>query len=296
MIDLNLLATLGILLQTKSVSRTAQRLGLSQPTVSRSLGRLRKLLSDPLLVRSGGGMELTYRATELAKPLDQWLALTSTMLEPKHFDPSVLDRRFRVASTDFGVLSVLSPALGRIRRAAPACRIDISAFSGDMFQRLATSELDLIVSGLQPDLSIVHARYLFSETFSIVLHADHPLAREHGGHALPIETYLRWPHIALAVGEPGFDYVDACLGDRAADRRLLTRLPYFYAAPELIGASQALLTMPTRAARKFASDCGFHCMPAPVEIADFQYWALWHERSARDPAVLWLINILAEAG
>ncbi|MFX4635613.1 LysR family transcriptional regulator, partial [Acinetobacter baumannii] len=49
--------TLALLLQTKSVTRTALRLGLSQPSVSRSLAHLREILGDPLLVRSGGGME-----------------------------------------------------------------------------------------------------------------------------------------------------------------------------------------------------------------------------------------------
>ena len=99
--------TLALLLQTKSVTRTALRLGLSQPSVSRSLAHLREILGDPLLVRSGGGMELTRRAEELAGPIEQWLQTTSSLLQPQTFDPAGMQRAFRVASTDFGVLAVL---------------------------------------------------------------------------------------------------------------------------------------------------------------------------------------------
>jgi hypothetical protein len=63
--DLNRLITLNTLLQTRSISRAALRLCLSQPTVSRALGQLRQLLADPLLVRSGSGMMLTRRGVEL---------------------------------------------------------------------------------------------------------------------------------------------------------------------------------------------------------------------------------------
>ncbi|SEJ00100.1 transcriptional regulator, LysR family [Sphingobium sp. AP50] len=282
--------TLSILLQTRSVSRAAQRLGLSQPTVSRALGQLRQLLADPLLVRSGSGMMLTRRGVELAKPLEDWLSMTTTMLAPPEFAPAMLDRSFRIAATDYGVLSVLSPALPAIGAAAAGCRIDVSAFSQDMFRRLASGELDLIIYGFEPDLSVTHARHLFHETQSLIVRPDHPLAAR---KAVTLDDYFAWPHVAISVGDPDVDHVQSCLGDRAAERRVVAKLPYFYAAPDLIGSSDVILTMPSRAAQRFAHAHGFACLPAPDEVAGFDYWLLWHERSARDPATAWLIDILA---
>ena len=292
--DLNLLMTLSVLLQTRSVSRTAQRLGLSQPTVSRSLGQLRQMMADPLLVRSGNGMTVTRRALELAEPLENWLAMSSALLTPDRFDPRDLARTFRISSTDFGVLSVLTPALPQIKAAAPGCSIEISAFSHDMFKRLMTGELDLIISGLEPDLSLTHARYLFSETQSCVMSAAHPIAGL-ADQPLSLDDYLTWPHVAMAIGEQEFDHVDASLGERAAERSIMARLPYFYAAPDLLGFSEAILTLPTRAARRLAASHGLACFPAPPEISGFDYWLLWHERSARDPAILWLVDELGLA-
>ncbi|KAA9020189.1 MULTISPECIES: LysR family transcriptional regulator [Sphingobium] len=287
--------TLSMLLQTRSVSRSAQRLGLSQPTVSRALGQLRQLLADPLLVRSGGGMTLTQRGEALAQPLEAWLAMSSALLEPVSFDPAVLDRNFRVAATDYGVLSVVSPALPAIGAAAPNCGIDVSAFSDDMFKKLVSGELDLIIYGFEPDLSLTHARHLFRETQSLIVRRDHPIAAGGSDAPVSLDTYLGWPHVAVTIGDPDVDHVQSCLGDRVSERQLVARLPYFYAAPDLIGATDAILTMPTRAAGRFACSHGFACLPSPTEIKGFDYWVLWHERSARDPATLWLIDQLAAA-
>lgn len=287
---------LGILLQTRSVSRAAERLGVSQPTVSRSLAQLRDLLADPLLVRSGGGMTLTQRGVELAKPLEEWLALTSTVLEPQVFAPADLDRTFRIATTDFGVLSVVSPALAAISAAAPLSRVEIAAFSGDMFKKLVAGELDVIITGFEPDLSVTHSRHLFRETQALVMRADHPLALRHRGGLVPLEDYLAWPHIAMAIGDPDVDHVHQSLGERAAERRVVARLPYFYAAPDLLGASDAILTIPRRAADRLAGTHGLACLDAPPEAAGFDYWALWHERSARDLAIGWLVDTFAAVG
>lgn len=291
--DLNLLVVLHMLLQTRSVSRAAQQLGISQPTVSRALSELRRQVGDPLLVRSGAAMTPTSRAVELARPLEKWLALTSSVLEPARFTPDQIKRVFRIAATDYGVLSVIAPVLPTIRHYAPDCRIEITPFTSDMVRKCAAGHLDLIVYGFAPDLSATHSRHLFRESQSVIVRADHPLARHHQDGPMPLDDYLRWPHIGISIGDPAVDHVHQCLGDRADERRVVARLPYFYAASDLIGTSDAILTIPTRAARQFATAQHFACLAAPAEIGGFDYWVLWHEHSARDPATLWLIEQLS---
>ncbi len=291
-VDVNLLMVLAVVLQTRSVSRAAERLGLSQPTVSRALSQLRTSFSDPLLVRSGVTMALTQRAMELAGPLEEWMTATSTLLKPATFSPTTLDRRFVIASSDYGVLSVISPKLPVVRAAAPACHIEIAAYSDDMFHKLAVGEIDVIVYGFEPGSPAMHVRPLFSETQSIVVRQGHPLASS-GPDAVSLEAYLAWPHIAISIGANGYDHVAYCLGERNADRQILASVPYFYAAADLLGDSDAILTMPTRAATKFAKTLGLVRLPAPAQIAGFDYRAIVHERSVRDPATQWLVDRLA---
>lgn len=291
--DLNSLVVLGLLLRTKSVTRTAQRLGVSQPSVSRSLAQLRDLLDDPLLVRTAGGMELTRRAEELAGPLQAWLTDTSTLLEPAQFDPGALERRFRIASTDFGVAAVVAPSLHHIAAAAPGVAIDIQPFSDDMIAKLTSGEIDVIVSGLDPDRSQTYDRFLFADSFSCVVSRSHPLAQRPSHAPLPLDDFLAWPHISLVVNENEFDRVAVRLGEQADQRRVIARLPYFQAAPSLIRGSDAIMTLPTRAAMDFVRSHDLARLPGPACLGKMNYRLLWNERSRRDPAIHWLCDMFA---
>lgn len=290
-VDPSLLVVLAFLLKTRSVTRTAAQLKTSQPSVSRALAQLRVLLDDPLLVRAGGGMTLTRRAEDLAGPVQAWLASTTTLLEPPRFDPQMLERRFRVASTDFGVMAVIAPALARLTAAAPKAVLDIVALKGAMIEELATGDVDLLVSGLDPNLTQTHEQFLFKEGFSCLFRAGHPLD---GTQApIPLATFVEWPHVAVTVGEEDFDRIDSRLGSGGARRRVIARVPYFGVSPLTIGGSDAIVTLPSRAAHTFAGAHGLGLRPAPVEVGTIGYRLLWHERTARDPASAWLRMILA---
>lgn len=290
-IDPNLLVILAVLLKTRSVSNTAAQLKTSQPKISRALAQLRGLLDDPVLVRTNEGMTLTSRAQELTAPLQDWLSATDGLLEPQLFDPQTLARRFRVASTDYGLLTVVGPALVKIAREAPGVTIDIVPLKGSMVRELAQADVDLVVSGLDPDGSNLHDRFLFKEEFSCVFRQGHDL--DGGDGAVALREFLAYPHIAMTVGEIEYDRIDTRLATNEVARHILARIPYFSAAPHLIGGTDAMVTLPARAARKLTVGGTLVTRPAPVEIGGFDYRLLWHPRSARDPALAWLVDLLA---
>lgn len=292
-IDLNLLLMLSLLLQTRSVSATARRIGTSQPTASRALARLRELFGDPLLIRTNSGMELTRRAEELVEPLRDWLAHTDALLVDRSFDPATVKRRFRIASTDFGVSAAIAPALARFHGEAPCAAIDILPFTEGMHGKLASGEIDLMVSGLDPDNSITYSQRLFQMTGACLMRADHPLALE-TTERISLDQFLEWPHISILVGEDGFDRVAALLGARAAERRVIATIPYFQAAHTLLDASDALMLLPMPTARRLLRDERIAVRQAPDILPSMDYWVFWHERSRRDPATMWLVDLLAD--
>ena len=63
--DLNLLVVFDAIIQEKTLTRAGQRLGMSQPTVSHALSRLRHMLKDELFVRTPEGMQPTPRAERM---------------------------------------------------------------------------------------------------------------------------------------------------------------------------------------------------------------------------------------
>ena len=83
-LDLNLLRYLVVLVQEKSVSRTAERLHVTQPAVSAAIKRLRLTYNDPILVRSGQTMQPTPRAFDMARLIEPMLKRAYEMTQEQH--------------------------------------------------------------------------------------------------------------------------------------------------------------------------------------------------------------------
>lgn len=294
----NLLLVLAVLLQTRSVSNAALKLGMSQPSVSRALAKLRDALNDPLLVRSGVGMARTRRGDELVERLADWMANTSTLLASPSFDPHSERRQFRVASTDFGVMAVILPAIERLRVAAPLMRIDVVPLSHATHRALAQGEIDLAISGLDHDPSLLHRSLLFRDRFVCVTRKGHPLTAG-STSPVPLDEFIAWPHLGLTVSEAELDRVLLSLGDAVKDREVAASLPYFGMAADMLVAGDLVSVLPSRTLdvpyRRAACGHVLAVRPAPEGLGELEYWLLWHERSRRDPASIWLRDELARA-
>src|SRR6186713_325741 len=109
--DLNLLDLFQVVLEERHVGRGAVRLNLSPSAVSHGLGRLRKLLGDPLFLRTPKGVVPTARATELATSISEILArIRGVVSSGAPFDPARSARRFVIGAPD-GASAVFLPSL-----------------------------------------------------------------------------------------------------------------------------------------------------------------------------------------
>lgn len=64
-------------LDESSVSRAAERLGVSQSAVSHTLDKLRRIFNDPLFIRVGRGIESTARARSLRDSRESVLSISN---------------------------------------------------------------------------------------------------------------------------------------------------------------------------------------------------------------------------
>src|ERR1700722_11391509 len=125
LLDLNLLVALDALLMEANVGRAAMRIGLSQPAASHALRRLRDVLHDPLLVRTGARMELTPRAQALRAPLAQALDQVRALFTPDQFDASRRERHFRLEESTMLVDKLMIPLMEKVTKQAPEVTIDV---------------------------------------------------------------------------------------------------------------------------------------------------------------------------
>ena len=145
MLDLNLLKALDALLETRSVTQTAARLSLTQPTVSGMLARLRDALSDPLFVRSQRGIIPTARAEALAGPLKAVLHDIGALLQSASFDPAIAELTVSIAATDYAQRVQILPFLAFLRVQAPGIRVSVRPANGqDLTGQMERGTLELI--------------------------------------------------------------------------------------------------------------------------------------------------------
>ncbi|WP_437311801.1 LysR family transcriptional regulator [Sorangium sp. So ce388] len=296
-LDLNLLVVLDALLAERHVTRAAARVGMTQPACSHALGRLRRALGDPLLVRGARGAMLpTPRAEALAPALRAALrGLASAIRGEPRFDPATARRTFRIATGDYAELVLLPPLLSLLASAAPSVDVwmmPLALTRDGVVAQLTSGAVDVVIGpprrGWPDDL---YVRPLFEERFRCVVRRDHPAA--HG--RLTLDRYCALSHLLVAPrGTPG-SLVDDALAALGRDRRIAATVPHFLVAPHVIAATDLMATLGARIVDATAAPLGLAVLPPPLELAGFSFAMIWHERTHHDPAHRWLRDQIARA-
>ncbi|MBL8680353.1 MAG: LysR family transcriptional regulator [Myxococcales bacterium] len=296
-VDLNLLVVLDALLQERSVTRAARRVGLSQPATSSALSRLRAHFEDPLFVRTARGIEPTPRAIAIAPVLASALeAVRATLAEPKAFDAANARRAFRLSVPDSLAVLVLPALLERIGREAPGIDLQLKPVVSsldDADRALLEGELDVaVVPAKMPssaERSGVQQRALWREEFVCVLREGHPLAKR---RALKMDEWLALHHLLVAPrGTPG-SLVDDTLARMGLARRVALMVPQFLLAAPVVARSDLAWTAPGHVARAMQERYRLVVKPVPFELEGFTLFLRWHSRFDRDAAHKWLRALL----
>lgn len=143
--DLNLLVALHALLSERHVTRAAAAVGTSQSAMSRTLGRLRDMFGDPLLVRTKVGMVPTARAQALYPEIEEVLARVREVIRPARFDPGEAVGSIRMAAPDIVSYMLVPPLLQRLAREAPRLDLEVVGWSGLWREELERGAVDLTV-------------------------------------------------------------------------------------------------------------------------------------------------------
>lgn len=291
-LDLNLLQVLHHLLVERRVSRVALKLGVSQPAVSNSLARLRKLLDDELFVRTPGGMSPTPYAQQLGEPVGQALGLIRAALEERRqFEPARSDRTFTVGMTDIGEIYFLPRLLSHLRAAAPGVRLStVRNTAARLKDDLAEGRVDLAL-GLLPELQAgFFQQRLFTQRYVCLLRRGHPLA----GKRLGLKEFSAAEHVVVVAAGTGHHEVDEWLKARGVPRDVRLTVPHFVAIGHILEASELIATVPERLAQRMVEPFGLLSLKHPADLPSAAIHAFWHERYHRDPANQWLRALIVE--
>jgi DNA-binding transcriptional LysR family regulator len=280
-IDLNLLHVFAAVHQSGSVSRAAERLGLSQPAASHALTRLRLLLHDPLFVRAPGGVRPTPRAERLAPQVVAALQLLDAALqESDRFDAARARRRFVLHMSDIGADEFLPLLLRGLAQEAPGVTLEAVQLPPEAIApALEQGRLDLAFGHL-PELGGREQATLLDERYVVLLRRGHPLAGAlHDKAALQRLEYI----VVRSHTVPA-----RALQQLGLESRIRLALPHFMVVPPILEATDLAVVLPARPAARFAARHALQVVDADLGLPPFPVAMHWHWRHTADPGHRWL--------
>jgi DNA-binding transcriptional LysR family regulator len=292
--DLNLLPVLVAIHEHGSVTAAAQHLGMSQPSVSTALAKLRHRYGDPLFHRAGHGMKATPRLRKLIQPLREALTrMDETFASESAFVPATTQRTFTFAMSDLGEMVFMPKILKRLRELAPHATVRSVAASAAQIERgLETGEVDVAV-GYFPDLreKSFLEKHLFYHHFVCLLRANHPVTAA----TLTMAQFLSLEHAVVYGAGRTNEIFERHLRAKKIHRRVVLETPHFLSIPSIISRSDLVVTVP-HAVGTFVKNVHMNIRVAqpPMRTPKIDLKLHWHSNFQRDTKNKWLREVVAD--
>ena len=291
-VDLNLLRLFDAVYRTRSVSRAAQTLGLTQPAASQGLTRLRLLIQDPLFTRAPGGVQPTAKADRLSAAVASALTTLELALnESASFEPAVSAQTFRLHLSDIGEARFLPALISAVRRQAPNIRVESAPLPhDDIAAALNSGRLDVAI-GFLPTVQGTRQHALLQDRYIVLLRKDHPWLSASDAPptatGAPITPLSRLRQLDYAAVRSHAETLHILQLLQLEDRLRLTAA-HFLALPDIVRDTDLAVLMPRNIAQGFAQSGDYVVVEPHLPLSDFTVSLHWSARFENDPANRWL--------
>ncbi|USU09718.1 LysR substrate-binding domain-containing protein [Sphingomonadaceae bacterium OTU29MARTA1] len=290
--DLNLLPIFVALMEERSVTRAAERLGMTQPALSNALARLRLMLGDQLFIRERYGILPTPVALALAPTIAEALSqLDDAVLGQQAFDPATAERLLTIAPNGY-VEFVLVPAIvARLQRVAPGIRLRLTPYGNDLSETGVVSGTTALVLGriIDPPDNLV-VQHVMDEGLACVVRADHPTVDD----TITREQFETLKHVNIVPPGRMRAGLFQALAQQELKRDVAISVTNFFAVAEMIAVTDYCATLPDLICRRLRHDPRLKVLAAPVDLGTFPVEMAWHVRYRHDPAHRWLRELIGE--
>ncbi|GKS83962.1 MULTISPECIES: LysR family transcriptional regulator [unclassified Acidovorax] len=296
-LDLNLLRVFDEVMTERNLTRAAHKLSLTQPAVSNALRRLREVLGDDLVVRSGQGVQPTPRALTLWPPVRQALAQLQQSLAPGDFDPATASSTFVLAMADATGATLIPPLVEIIEREAPGVSVRVVPLTTrDPRSMLDDESADMAVGYFPAVMADLTARAqtdsvvafesvrLYDGEYVCVMRHGHPLAQV----PMTLDLYCNARHLLVSFSGKPYGFIDEALTALGRERRIVLTVNQFFTAGRVVTTTDLLTVLPRHfvGVASIAGELVWRPLPMPLPTVHVD--ALWHRRRLHDAAHRWL--------
>ncbi|MFG1944239.1 LysR family transcriptional regulator [Nonomuraea sp. NPDC048826] len=285
-VNLNLLVPLLAMLEERSVTRAAERVGLSQSAMSHALGRLRRLLGDNLLVRQGNAVALTPRAVQLIAPVRATLQQAADLVSLPVFDPAT-DRRVITVAMTTSTAFVLGARLGRlVAERAPHATLRLRTITVPAESTFTEHGVDVVL--ISEGFASPHPRErLYDDRIVVVAAADTPPEMS------ALDLLTTQPHVVVDAERRVFPY--PVLDERGVAYRVGLRVSDFLLVPYLVGRAGGVALLRYRVAAEMRALVGLRIEEFPFPLPGLGIDMVWNPHLGDHPFMAWLRQLLFDA-
>ncbi|GAA3212802.1 LysR family transcriptional regulator [Actinocorallia longicatena] len=289
-LDLNLLVALDALLEEGGVTPAARRLGVSPPVMSRTLGRIREAVDDPILVRSGHRMIPTPRALELRGDVRKVVRYGRALLQPEQGpDPAAMLRRFTLRIDEMLLAGLASPLVDGLRAEAPGVSLCFRSDELVGTSALRDGRVDLELGVIAHADPSTRVEPLLTGRLIGVVREGHPLSEV----VVTKKRYAAADHVAVSRTGRAHGEIDDLLAESGLSRNVVAVLPGYTAGLFMARESDVVCPFPSMLAPWTPRLLGLHTFDLPVEPPELAVSMAWHPRHDKDAAHRWLRDRVA---
>ncbi|SAK91820.1 LysR substrate binding domain protein [Caballeronia fortuita] len=292
-VDLNLLRVFQAIVEERSLTKAGERLALSQPAVSYSLGRLRTLFDDTLFIRTRAGMQPTPVALELAEIVGRALDTVREALRfAERFDAATSNRTFRLSLSDAGEMAYLPAICKALHEVAPRVKLLVEPSPVEEIEEaLRSSRLDFAIGNLPSLLPRTRHALLFEEAYVCMTRKRQGLPE---GKTLALDPFLSASHVQVRSLEHSHHALDDALRAQGVGRNIALALPHFVAVPGVLAVTDHFATLPERLAHILNRSDAFRIYALPVRLPRAAVTMHWHEHFHEDEGIAWMRALMSE--
>ena len=283
-IDGRLLRLFVIVFEEQSVTKAAERLNLTQSAVSHGLERLRKIVNDPLFVRSGRGITATYVAEKMVEDVRILIRDMRSLSEPRGFKLEAVTGRFVIAANDLLWSSLISELFIAMRTHAPYLDLRIVNVGSDPARFIREGHFDLVLTPIIPEGSEFKKQKIFEDEFVCFFDPEFTSAPKN------IEDYLSRSHARIVLSSNESSPIDQLLSSIGKNRRVALQVPSFAGLPGLMKGTELVALLPSLIKKKIMSD--FEIGTSPLNIDNLEMYQIWHSRNNDNPLHQWIRALL----
>lgn len=293
-LDLNLLVSLDALLQERSVTRAADLVGVSQPTMSTALSRLRRHFGDDLLTRVGNSYELTPLAAKLGGQTGAALAdIERIFLHSSHSDAIPARKEFTVLGSDYAMAILGEPLASLVAARAPNVRLRFEHHHPSQIERGIETlrSVDALILPHGYLLDTPHCD-LFTDRWVFLVAADNPSIGEH----LSMDDLRDMPWVLTYHSQFAFTAAGRQLQMLGIEPHVQFVVESFLALAPYVVHSDRIALIQERAASLHMQGGGLRCVPCPFDVVPLTEALWWHPMQDDVADNVWLRNQFIDAG